>query len=199
MPKQTKQVTPAYLAELETALAGIAPETRNGILHGVREELHGLSEADAVLRIQELGDPEFIASEARAQAASFEEYASQASREPRWFSVVAALLIMLGGIVIPILGSVAGLVMMWFSTTWSRKEKWIATLIPVAVALLAALLGGALSLWQAQQTQPGGLSPNPLVPVPFDLLMSGIALVLITQFAVGVWLLVRGRAGITDR
>jgi hypothetical protein len=189
MPDPTpRQEALTYLTELETALRGIPPETRNGILSGVREELESLTGSDASRRIQELGDPQFIASEARAEAAT----GAPGKHEARWFSVVAALLVMVGGFVIPLLGALAGFVMVWFSGTWSRKEKWIATLTPVAVALLLAIAGITSSLWQVPQAQPAnGETPNPLIPVAYDLITTGVLLVLVVQIGVGVWLLVR--------
>jgi hypothetical protein len=140
-----------------------------------------------------VGDPEFIATQARSDAASAEVDSPPFKRSPPWFAVVAALLVMVGGFVIPFAGTLAGLVMVWFSDTWSRKEKWIATLTPVAVTILLALVGTISWLWQPQQVSPTGELRNPVVPVPFDLLIFGFVLVLLVQVGVGIWLLIRAR------
>jgi uncharacterized membrane protein len=189
----TSLIAHTYLVELESALTGLSPETRNGILSGIREELDGLGDADASRRIQELGDPEFIASEARAEAAVVGGDTSPVKRSPKWFAIVAALLVMVGGFVIPILGTIAGLVMVWFSETWSRKEKLIATVTPVAIVILLLLAGTFSSLWQAQQAQPNGQVSNPVIPASVDLVTSSVLLVLVVQLGVGVWLLVRAK------
>ena len=54
---------------------------------------------------------------------------------------------MFGSFAVPVLGTVAGFVMIWFSKVWTRTEKWIATLIPVAsfgIIALASMLPRSL-------------------------------------------------------
>ncbi|GAB3036546.1 hypothetical protein GCM10027052_13640 [Parafrigoribacterium mesophilum] len=63
------QVVRAYLAQLDAALAAVSDDVRRDIVAGVAEELRGLSAPDAAARIEALGDPAFIAAEARAEAA----------------------------------------------------------------------------------------------------------------------------------
>ncbi|KGJ71800.1 hypothetical protein GY21_19745 [Cryobacterium roopkundense] len=187
----------AYLAELDAALADLPSDVRRGILEGVGEELRGLSESDTVRRIQQLGHPAFIASQARAEAGLSESDAADATRElsdPAWFPVVAALLVMVGGVLIPFVGAIAGLVMVWFSRTWTRAEKWVATLTPVVAVVLAVLLAAAAALSSRQDVSPSGDVHNPLVPALFDAVWSSLLMVLVVQVFVGIWLLVRARA-----
>jgi uncharacterized membrane protein len=63
--ESTPQVVHDYLAELDRALSGVPAEVRQGIVSGVAEELEGLDAAAAESRIKTLGDPAFIAAEAR--------------------------------------------------------------------------------------------------------------------------------------
>ena len=140
-----------------------------------------------------LGDPEFTASHPRAEAASAKVDPSPFERNPPWFAIVAALLVMVGGFVIPLTGTLAGLVMVWFSDAWSRKEKWIATLTPVAVTILLALVGATSWLWRPLLSTPTGDIRDPVIPASFDLLTSGFLLVLVVQGGVGAWLLTRAR------
>ncbi|MBK4346307.1 HAAS signaling domain-containing protein [Lacisediminihabitans changchengi] len=129
------QVVRNYLAQLETALSGVATDVRDGIVAGVAEELGGLDAAAAAARIESLGDPAFIAAEARAESP-----ATQPALAPsRWFSILTVLLIMFGGIVFPIIGWAVGIVMMWASTLWSRSQKLVTTIVPPTVALLLFL------------------------------------------------------------
>ena len=58
-----------YLAELDRELAGVPDEIRQGIVAGIAEELEGLGTVAATVRISTLGDPAFIAAEARAGVA----------------------------------------------------------------------------------------------------------------------------------
>lgn len=191
---KTIMVTRTYLAELGAALTGVPAEVREGILNGVREELDGLDATEAGRRIQELGDPQFIAAEARSEASGPAAKIVGSVRDTRSYAIVAAVLVMVGGFVIPGLGAIAGLVLVWFAHAWTRAEKWIATLIPFAVMALTALVGTIVSLQTAQQPPAdGGEALNPLIPAYFDVVTLGIVLVLLVHVAVGIWLLVRAR------
>lgn len=44
-----------------------------------------------------------------------------------------------------VIGAVAGLVLMWLSRAWTRTEKWIATLTPLAVIAVSIIAAVALS------------------------------------------------------
>lgn len=195
MPESmTVAVARAYLVELSAALTGVSDEVRAGILNGVREELDGLDAEEASRRVQELGDPQYIAAEARAEASTSGSETLKSMRDARWFSIIAALLVMVGGLVIPALGAIAGLIMVWFSHAWTRAEKWIATLIPVVLMALVAFVGIVVSLNPAQQpTDSGGEVVNPLIPANVDVMTMGILLILLAQVGIGIWLLVRAR------
>src|SRR5690554_117012 len=192
MAKSTApQVVRSYLTQLERALVGLPVEVRDEIMAGIREELDGLDAAAAADRIETLGDPEFVAAEARAEAGAS---AAEPPSEPRWFPVLAALLVAVGGIVIPFIGWIVGIAMVWMSKSWRLRDKWIATLTPfaaVAVIPLATLLiewttGGSGSAGQQE--------PNPLIPAAYDLAWSGVVFALLVNVIVGVWLLVRSRS-----
>jgi uncharacterized membrane protein len=68
MTDSTPAITTAYLAELDTELDHLPADLRRDIVAGIREELLGLDASAAAGRIQGLGDPSFIAAEARAAA-----------------------------------------------------------------------------------------------------------------------------------
>lgn len=197
--ERTPRVVRSYLAELDAALGGVPVELARDIRNGVEEELAGLDAATAAARIERLGDPVFIAAEARAGAGVGAGSAAQvttstgASRaatpisDSRGFAVVAALLVALGGVVIPVLGWVVGIAMVWMSSSWRRGEKWIATLVgPVAVAvpiLLTWLFAGGSA----------GDARNPLVPSAVDTWWATIVILIPINVVVGIWLLWRTR------
>ena len=114
----TPQVVRTYLDQLEATLSGVREDVRRDIVAGVAEELRGLSAPDAAARIEALGDPAFIAAEARAEAAA-PGAAEPRRREPqpvlpasgdaRWYVVLAALLVAFGGVVIPVIGWIVGI------------------------------------------------------------------------------------------
>lgn len=186
MADSTPEVVRGYLAELESALADVPPAVRSEMVAGVREELSALDAETAVRRIQELGDPTFIAAEARAESAPV----SPPERlEAGWFPVVAAIVVAVGGAVIPVAGWIVGIGMVWASRTWFRWEKWVATLAAPVTGLLLSVL--ARLVWSPQ---PSGVNnPNPLVPVTHDIILTTILLAGFVNIAAGVWLLWRAK------
>lgn len=190
----------SYLSELRSALAGTPREIATEIEDGVAEELAGLSASEALRRIDEMGDPAFIAAEARASSASGPSTPSEvqaplvaplptapgapnrvATTEARWFIVVASLLVAFGGIVIPVLGWIAGIVMVWMSKSWRAWEKWVGTLVPLLVGGVFAM-GSLMIMRTAQSGMVGGLTGWHTV----------ILSVFVTPFFAGMWLLWRG-------
>src|SRR5262249_44431091 len=65
-------------------------------------------------------------------------------------------LLLVGGIVVPLLGWLVGVVLLWMSQVWSLRQKWLGTLVlpgGLAFALLLALLSA--------HSGAGGCAPNP--------------------------------------
>ena len=152
----TPQVVRSYLGELNRTLAGVPDDVRQGIVVGVAEELEGLDAAAAASRIESLGDPAFIAAEARAGAApnpSAAKLAPSRVSEQRWYVVVTALLLEFGGLLVPLAGWVAGIMLLWASPLWTRGEKLVATIVPPAVGVLLfsslAIGGSGVAWWHA--------------------------------------------------
>ena len=200
------QVVRSYVSELQRALVGVPREVAQEIVDGVTEELAGLDAAAASIRIEELGDPSFIAAEAKANTES-EALVTQGAQttgdssrlaetvaDPRWYIVIASLLVALGGIVIPVLGWIAGIVMVWMTDTWRTWEKWLASLAPMGIAAVAMLI----VLGSSAITSPSGTSAwvqtaNPLIPAMFDTWWFGILLLVPLNLVSGLWLLARAR------
>ena len=152
----TPQVVRSYLGELNRTLAGVPEDVRRGIVAGVAEELEGLDDAAAVSRIESLGDPAFIAAEARAGAApktSAANLAPARASEQRWYVVVTALLLEFGGLLVPLAGWVAGIMLLWASPLWTRGEKLVATIVPPAVGVALffcfSIGGSGVAWWHA--------------------------------------------------
>lgn len=80
------------------------------------------TEADVRNVLEHLGDPADIANEARERLgihrakAGLREYA-------------AVILLPIGGVIIPILGWIVGLILLWSSPVWTSRDKWIGSLI----------------------------------------------------------------------
>jgi uncharacterized membrane protein len=185
-----------YLDRLDAALAGIDASTRADILSGVREVLIGRDAEAVAARIRELGDPDFIAAEARAVPVAAEASPDGTPRarrpEPAGLAIVAAVLVMIGGALVPILGAVVGYVLVWISTVWTTRQKLIATLAPIAAVAVFVLVRLAIATAWPDPSDLAAAS-NPLLPAPFDLMWSAVVLVAAVPFFVGIWLLVLAR------
>ncbi len=159
MTDTTPQVVRSYLSELDAALRGLPEPVRQEILGGVTEELTGLDASAAAARIEELGDPAFIAAEARAES-GVTDAAAPTHPDALWYTVIASLLVAFGGIVVPVVGWIAGIAMVWLSRAWFTWEKWVATLAAAVLAVVGALVvfgltwvftagESAISLWHS--------------------------------------------------
>jgi hypothetical protein len=133
-----------YLAQLNIALQGVDTTRREEILAEVREHIEegrtGLDPDDAAsvrTLLYRVGDPAAIAAEAGAPPPG--------SR--RWDAWAPWLIIF--GPVASGLGWIAGVLILWTSPAWSRRDQLIATFVPLVglvalfFGLVAALRGSA--------------------------------------------------------
>lgn len=127
--------TVAYLNQLTYAVRDLPREVADGVLFGVREELSGLSETEAIERMAELGDPEFIAASAHAELPAVAR-----TSDPAWYSVLTPLLLVFGGFIVPVLGWVVGLVLLWKSRIWTRRDKLVGTWLPLGIQVSAVTI-----------------------------------------------------------
>ena len=132
---QADKLVQRYLAQLDTALQGVDASRRHEILTEVHAHIDegrtGLDPDDAAsvrTLLDRVGDPAAIAAEAGAPPPG--------SR--RW-DVWAPWLIIFGPVASG-LGWIAGVLILWTSPTWSRRDKLIATLVP-PVGLVALFFG----------------------------------------------------------
>jgi len=124
-----------YLAQLDAALQGVDSSRREEILaevHGhIEEGRTGLDPDDAAsvrTLLDRVGDPAAIAAEAGAPPPG--------SR--RWDAWAPWLIIF--GFIASGLGWIAGVLILWTSPTWNRRDKLIATIVPLA-GLVALFFG----------------------------------------------------------
>lgn len=113
-------------------------------------------------------------------------------REQGSFSIIAALLIAFGGIVLPVIGWLAGLAMVWFSRSWRTGEKLIATFLAPAVAVVIVVTVLVVQAINPSPVTPGG-GANPLLPALYDMLWTSVLLLGVANVAAGLWLLWRIR------
>ncbi|PSL37889.1 hypothetical protein CLV49_1496 [Labedella gwakjiensis] len=189
-----------YLSRLSTELRDVREPLRGDIWSGIAEELDGLAETEARGRIAELGDPAFIAREAVEAGDGRPDpetgqpsYVTVTERIPLAespkFAVAAAITLGIGGFVLPFIGYLVGVVLVWTSTLWTRGEKAIATIGPFVITVLAAYITHVIGAMSSSAEDSG----NPLVPAVYDFLWTSvIGAALLSVVAMG-WLLVRLR------
>lgn len=182
--EQSAEVT-AYLRQLDAALVGVPDVTAREIKAGVAEELASLTPDQARERIAQLGDPTFIASEARAEVVTPPAKPALSSRA---YIIGASLTLAFGGIIMPIAGWIFGYVLVCLSAAWQRWEKVVAIVVPLGGAVLVSgyfMIAELMPRGDVASEQP----LNPLTPVG---IWNGAVVFVIANIGVGIWLLIRG-------
>jgi hypothetical protein len=131
-----------YLQELEAELHDLPANRRQELLDEVgehiaaaRAELDPETEAGVRTLLERLGDPADIAAEARGRPA----VPSPPTRPATPRLEIAALVLL----VIPFLGWVVGVVLVWLSRLWTTGDKLVGTI--GGLSWVAAGLGGILT------------------------------------------------------
>jgi hypothetical protein len=143
-----------YLARLESELAGVPRARRREVLDGIEthieESLADVAPDDEVAVrnvLERLGEPAEIAAVARERV----------DVRPRatWREICALILLPFGGLVLPVVGWFAGVVLLWVSDAWTARDKLIGTLVLPGGLLVPFLLfqfvtsgsGSGTSVW----------------------------------------------------
>ena len=128
MNATTDPLVTDYLLTVERGLAPLPRHRRDEILDDLRDHLdaelgYAATEADVLNVLERLGDPTEIAAFARAEEGVV--------RAPRLVTEWVALgLLTLGGAMIPFVGWLVGVTLVWRSPVWTRGDKLMATLLP---------------------------------------------------------------------
>jgi uncharacterized membrane protein len=138
----TRSVLEDYLRRLERGLRHLPVQGRNDIVQEIREHIAGsssrpveeLSEAELRTILDQVGDPEVIAEEAR------ERFGVRRPKAGALEGFTIALLLF-GGVILPIAGWLIGLVMLWSSRVWSTRDKIIGTVFVPGGLGLSLMLG----------------------------------------------------------
>jgi hypothetical protein len=113
-----------YLSELDQALAGLPRSRRREVIDQlaariVVERAGGMSADELVARV---GEPADIAAAARARFGLGPDPSS-------WREVATLFALPAGGLIVPGVGWIAGVVLLWMSDAWSTRDKLIGTLV----------------------------------------------------------------------
>lgn len=177
-----------YLRRLEIELRELAPPQREETIAELRarigERLADVAVTDADVRevIQSLGSPDEVASAAHRRYGIVPTTGGG-------FETAAVVLLLIGGLVLPLVGWVAGVVMLWVSRVWTTRDKLIGTLVvpgglalPIFSAALVVSIGGrACTTMQG----PGGTIVERCDPTTGGTAIGAVILVLLV--AAPIW------------
>jgi hypothetical protein len=162
------QLVADYLSRLSAAAgqlpAGRREELIEEISAHIAEARMTAADGPAAVRtvLDDLGDPEEIVGAAEATPGSA---SSRAGDRPPGYEIVTVVLLLIGGLVVPVLGWIVGVVMLWASNRWRISDKLLGTLIwpgglaaPFAVLVLGAGLATlpASVCYVSGRAGPGG-------------------------------------------
>jgi hypothetical protein len=136
MSATRNRLVDAYLDDLRDSLRDLPRKQREELIAEVSSHLEatiplGASQADVLTALDRFGDPERIADAER-------ERLGLALPAPGWREWLAIPLLLVGGVVLPVLGWLIGVLLLWLSRCWSARDKLIATLV-VPGGLLPAI------------------------------------------------------------
>lgn len=138
------QLVDSYLERLGRALHGmprgqgreVCDEVRDHIIAARAELPPGAGEAGVRTILDHLGDPEEIARSAGAD--------SSLSGRPGLREIGAIIRLPIGGVLLPFVGWLLGVALLWASPSWTPRDKLIGTLV-LPGGVLGALVFGLTS------------------------------------------------------
>jgi uncharacterized membrane protein len=218
-PVMADPVVDDYLHRLDAAARMLPDDRRRELVdeiaaHIAQSRTGGGGAGDAELRtmLDRLGDPAEIVAAARAEEGSDPLRGPHLSADGRYVlqvrpagtttETVAALMLTVGSIV-PIVGWVVGIVLVWLSRRWRTGEKVLATLVfpgGPGLALLAGTIGFGTGSTSCSSS-PGVAGSHPSnagercthtgLPVAVSLVLFGLWV--LTPIVVAIVLVVRAR------
>jgi uncharacterized coiled-coil protein SlyX len=141
MKSTTEQLVDDYLKRLKAETADLPRARRRELVEEISEHiaearanLESENEAEVRNLLERLGEPADIAAEAA-------ERPDAPPRTKSGLDVVALVLLLVGGVVLPLVGWLIGVVLLWVSETWTTREKLIGTLVVPGGLALPLFLG----------------------------------------------------------
>ena len=179
-----------YLNDLQAELRGVPANRRRELLEEVGEHITQAraaldADTEAAIRtvLERLGDPAEIAADAR------ERFGVQTAKPfTPWLEVIALVLL-----VIPFLGWVVGVVLVWLSRLWTTRDKLIGTL--GGMSWVVAGLGTIMM--SAGGSRPVGSAPlEPAGPGAVEIIAFVVPFVIPIAAAIYLGIRLRARASI---
>lgn len=139
-----------YIRRLEAAAWPLAAERRVELTGEVREHIEtALAEAgsrdETTIRnvLERLGPPEeIVAAEVEPSGGPMSGAIGQGAGQSVWgpVEIIALLLLTVGAVLLPVIGPLIGLVLVWASSQWTTRNKLIGTAIVLVLYLLPIVL-----------------------------------------------------------
>jgi hypothetical protein len=143
-----------YLARLEAAASGMPADRRRELIHEISAHIEEAmaarpaSPGGVATVLDQLGSPEEIA---RAAEAGLPGAMRSGSGSPLGTVEILAILgLLIGGIIVPVVGWLVGVVLLWMSPRWKPGDKLLATLVwpgGLLASVVAFLVLGAGALF----------------------------------------------------
>jgi hypothetical protein len=112
--------------------------------------------------LERLGSPEEIVAAEEGWGATQPGWAAApgdgaSPKNPPWGAteIIALLLLTIGWVLLPLIGPLIGLALMWYSARWTRRQKLIAT--GIVLVLLVVPILGLLAVGGGAGTSSAGL------------------------------------------
>jgi hypothetical protein len=127
-----------YLRRLDLATSHLPPDERTDILEGIRSHLltvmaEAETEADVHRALDALGSPEEIVGSPPPAPQAPPRFQMPQLPPPGSargaLEIVAVIFLLAGAFIIPVIGWVVGVVLLWVSKAWTTGEKWLGTLV----------------------------------------------------------------------
>jgi hypothetical protein len=132
-----------YLEELRAALRDLPRRQRDELVGEIEAHITETvppeaTDAEVLTALDRIGEPEQIAAAER-------ERLGMVQPAPGWLEWLAIALLLVGGLVLPVIGWIVGVVFLWLSRCWTLREKLLGTLV-IPGGLMVPLL---LPFWGA--------------------------------------------------
>lgn len=114
-----------YVKRLRRAAGALPPAQRTELVEQIEAHLAealpaNASEGEVRSVLDRLGDPDAIVAEAAPDPTA------QSRRTREWITIWALLV---GGVLLPVVGWLVGLILLWSSRVWSPRDKLVGTLV----------------------------------------------------------------------
>ena len=164
MTPTSEQLVKDYLERLERELGDLPRARRREIIdeisaHIAEARAAGVEdEASVRSLLDRLGDPADIAAEAR-------ERFGVEPRRPGFLDIAALVLVLVGGLILPVVGWFVGVALLWASAVWTTRDKLVGTLV-VPGGLALPLFLAMFATYDVEGSCVEEIDPETFAPIP---------------------------------